>query len=485
MFIMVLLKDILNQDSHGNSEPRSPCACSAGLLEVPHSHGLGDRRKNDTSLPSPTLSASSHASSNGTGDNDSYYLGDARRSSCDSTNGHAGTPQSDMSSGCEEEHLVCRWDNCGKVFNQAELLYHHLCKDHVGRKSQKNLQLNCKWGDCQARTEKRDHITSHLRVHIALKPFKCSTCSKNFKRPQDLKKHLKTHIESHIIFKKKRGPKIGSKRSTRRDSDRKDSIKSDSAGSPLNRTTSPSDQPLISLQQLVTNELPSYEPIYSQKLGARLSTVLPPIATDDNLPRSAPMATTNAAHFFSALSSNMANARPAQHAYQQIQAPMMAADPVQVSSSVPPSTGTAPLGASLGHSTYPKIRSLPPIEPQFTHDRSSMLPSLSSVPLLMPRHKTFERVSHFNAPAQYYSSGQRSSARKDQSDDQDEDQDLATALSSLEIDAEDYDEALDTVNLIRDYLFCLLLEDEYAEVPEPAAPVSQRVRISRYPQVVV
>jgi len=38
---------------------------------------------------------------------------------------------------------------------------------------------------------KRDHITSHIRVHVPLKPHKCDFCGKAFKRPQDLKKHVK------------------------------------------------------------------------------------------------------------------------------------------------------------------------------------------------------------------------------------------------------------------------------------------------------
>ncbi|QLL30351.1 hypothetical protein HG536_0A01680 [Torulaspora globosa] len=483
---MVLLKDILNQDSQANVDEKSSDGCSERQLDAPHSDASIDRKKSDNSLPSPTLSASSHMNSNGNVDNDGCYLTATRRSSYDSsTGGHAGTPQSELSSGSEEEHQMCRWDGCGKVFSQAELLYHHLCKDHVGRKSQKNLQLNCKWGDCQAKTEKRDHITSHLRVHIALKPFKCTTCDKNFKRPQDLKKHLKTHIESHIIFKKKRGPKIGAKRVTKKETDRRDPAKSDSASSPLNCSSSPSGQLPISLQQLVTNELPSYEPIYSEKLGARLNAVLQPIAADDDLPRSAPLATANAAHFFSALSRNMQSVRPAPAAYQEIQKPLINGEPALAAASASRSTGTGAglLAGSLGQ--YPEMRPLPPIEPQFAHDRSSVLPSLSSAPLLMPRHKTFERAPHFNTPAQYYSSAQRSSGKRDTSDDQG----LSDALTSLditrELNAEEYEETLATVNLMRDYLVCLLLEDEYTDVGESAVTASPRVRISRYPQVVI
>lgn len=43
----------------------------------------------------------------------------------------------------------------------------------LGRKSAGTLSLECKWTGCQARASKRDHLTSHCRVHIALKPHVC------------------------------------------------------------------------------------------------------------------------------------------------------------------------------------------------------------------------------------------------------------------------------------------------------------------------
>lgn len=91
--------------------------------------------------------------------------------------------------------LVCKWLNCTDVFDKAEDLYKHLCETHVGRKSTNNLSLTCRWDNCRVNTVKRDHITSHIRVHVPLKPYKCDVCSKNFKRPQDLKKHTKTHAD--------------------------------------------------------------------------------------------------------------------------------------------------------------------------------------------------------------------------------------------------------------------------------------------------
>lgn len=106
------------------------------------------------------------------------------------------TPQSEASSDPQNSHK-CEWIDCSKVFSDPETLYAHLCNDHIGRKSTNNLCLTCNWKDCGTTCAKRDHITSHLRVHTPLKPHVCEICNKTFKRPQDLKKHEKIHTEEH------------------------------------------------------------------------------------------------------------------------------------------------------------------------------------------------------------------------------------------------------------------------------------------------
>ncbi|KAF9269988.1 hypothetical protein L218DRAFT_913898 [Marasmius fiardii PR-910] len=93
--------------------------------------------------------------------------------------------------------LRCEWVDCTLSYGDPEALYNHLCNDHIGRKSTNNLCLTCKWKDCSTTCAKRDHITSHLRVHTPLKPHICEVCKKSFKRPQDLKKHEKIHTEEH------------------------------------------------------------------------------------------------------------------------------------------------------------------------------------------------------------------------------------------------------------------------------------------------
>lgn len=92
---------------------------------------------------------------------------------------------------------TCKWSNpvCREQFQTPEELYQHLTEVHVGRKSNNNLNLTCRWEQCNTTVIKRDHITSHLRVHVALKPHTCPKCQKSFKRPQDLKKHIKTHAD--------------------------------------------------------------------------------------------------------------------------------------------------------------------------------------------------------------------------------------------------------------------------------------------------
>lgn len=118
-----------------------------------------------------------------------------------STTAASTSSASNASTANADESLVCRWNACNQRFNTAETLYDHICERHVGRKSTNNLNLTCQWNSCRTTTVKRDHITSHIRVHVPLKPHKCDFCGKSFKRPQDLKKHVKTHADDSVLIR--------------------------------------------------------------------------------------------------------------------------------------------------------------------------------------------------------------------------------------------------------------------------------------------
>ncbi|POS85534.1 hypothetical protein EPUL_002623, partial [Erysiphe pulchra] len=100
-----------------------------------------------------------------------------------------------------DKSLVCQWEKCSERCVSAEALFNHICEKHVGRKSTNNLNLTCGWASCRTTTVKRDHITSHIRVHVPLKPHGCDFCGKAFKRPQDLKKHVKTHADDSVVLR--------------------------------------------------------------------------------------------------------------------------------------------------------------------------------------------------------------------------------------------------------------------------------------------
>lgn len=357
---------------------------------------------------------------------------------------------------------------CGQKFAQPELLYHHLCHDHVGRKSQKNLQLNCRWGKCTAKTVKRDHITSHLRVHVPLKPFACSTCTKTFKRPQDLKKHLKVHLEDETIVRRRRGPKPNSKRISK--------ISSRPAEGPA--------LPSISFEKFLAEEMPHYKPYYTPQLGERLQTVLPPppsllptmgdaTSTFAGSPHSASQDLRAAAGFFSTLSQDMSRRLP--------RLPHL--------NDVVSGTPVSPLTTPSVPTRYPPVLQLPPIHHSVPYP---------SVPFVGSRLDSPARLSEFNR-TNAFSLHQKNSGSLQEDQNMEE---LERYMSRLAVEPEfeDVPSILAKVNTIRDFLICSILEEEFEEQQDSESiffvegrcdteiehePLLQNKSLSKYPAVIV
>jgi hypothetical protein len=74
----------------------------------------------------------------------------------------------------ELSKIRCQWRHCKLEFVDPAMLMHHVSEEHIGRRALGHLSLRCEWADCHVVARKRDHIISHVRLHIPYWPLTCS-----------------------------------------------------------------------------------------------------------------------------------------------------------------------------------------------------------------------------------------------------------------------------------------------------------------------
>lgn len=439
--------------------------------------------------------------------------GSRSTSSGNSTSSSSDSGISPASSDGESGHthvLKCEWEGCSREFEKAELLYHHLCQDHIGRKYKKNLQLNCHWGSCQVRTVKRDHITSHMRVHVPLTPYICTTCEKRFKRPQDLKKHVRVHMEDFQATRKKRGPKTGSIRKLRNAPCVSDgvvpvaplsfktsslsglpSVNSSISGSSTSSATSPSSSshpyyPTTpeSVWSLGASPVPANinqnQPLQSEWLHNRLRPLLPIPNTHKNI------------QVLDSWKNNVQNQSYDTLNYLQHFSSLL-------QNSGKPQRNT-PSMESITYANGTSRDNLPPTRVMTQSFPNPVLPSISEMPsLVIPRHATMQTntgFSQYYMPAPNYMSLQQRASLNEPKEDPLEGllADLSLTEGSDEDDSwiDDLCEDPEMLIVIKDYLVCLLLEDDVQDdtavnIMEDTLrePEVTFVQLPKYPEIVV
>ena len=85
--------------------------------------------------------------------------------------------------------MVCKHENCGKVFRKWHNFFDHLMI-HTNERPYK-----CPEQHCQMSFTQECNLTKHMEIHFGVKRFKCGLCRREFFTKFNLDSHKKTHLK--------------------------------------------------------------------------------------------------------------------------------------------------------------------------------------------------------------------------------------------------------------------------------------------------
>ncbi|CAG5116136.1 unnamed protein product [Candidula unifasciata] len=91
------------------------------------------------------------------------------------------------------EKLMCRWHDCGAVYENPYIFYSHASQhfEDYPKGNDPGVVVRCKWEGCSAVTKSAHKLKEHIRSHTQAKVIACPTCGSLFASNTRFIDHLK------------------------------------------------------------------------------------------------------------------------------------------------------------------------------------------------------------------------------------------------------------------------------------------------------